>query len=297
MSKQKAYLKNCAKCKMEFIPKNARIKICVQCQWTPQIKECNNCGKEFLMKGPTSNNCSRKCITSSRNKKWAVGGEAWREKWGEEADEKMKEFKKKLSERSSGENNGMHGKAHSQSAKDAIGKFHSRTDKEKYGEQKASEISRKKSERLTGEKNPAYGKVYSRGGRSVKGHYKGKFFRSLLEYSFMKYAESTCASLDDFDYENFIIPWVNEKGVNRTYRPDFFHIEAKTVYEIKQSYAVSFCELKHQFAQDYCKSRGLLFKIMTEKDFPKISFDVALLDEDVKWDERTFKYFDKSSKQ
>lgn len=296
MTKRKNCDKCCTKCGIEFTPENGKIRICPQCQWIPQTKECHNCGKEFLMKGPASNHCSRNCITTTRNKKWAVGGETWREKWGEEADAKMEERRMKISAATSGEKNPIYGKPRPQSVKDAISRFHSRTDIEKYGEEKAAEISAKKSRAMTGEKNPAYGKVYSRGGRSVKGYYKEKFFRSLLEYSFMKHIESTGVSLDDFDYENFLVPWVNELGVNRTYRPDFCHFASRTVYEVKQSYMVPYYKLKHEAASLYLKERGLTFRVVTEKDFAKIKFEDALKDENVKWDERTFKYFEKLSK-
>lgn len=156
---------------------------------------------------------------------------------------------------------------------------------------KMEEFRKKLSDVAKGEKNPAYGKVYSRGGRSIKGYYKGKFFRSLLEYSFMKHIESLGTSLDSLDYENFVIPWIDEQGVNRTYRPDFFDLTSKVVYEVKQSYAVSFCELKHEAARLYLEKKGITFKVVTEKDFSKIAFENAIKDSEVKWDERTFKYF------
>jgi hypothetical protein len=289
-------IKKCSKCSVEFAAESGRVKKCPGCRWVPQTKICLNCEKEFVMKGPTSNHCSRKCITTTRNKNWTVGGEAWREKWGEDADVKMEEFRQKISAATSGEKNPTYGKSRPQNVKDAVSRFHSRTDIEKYGVEKAAELSRKRSVNATGEKNSAYGKVYSRGGRSVKGYYKGKFFRSLLEYSFMKRLESMGISLDDIDYECFIVPWVNEEGTNRTYRPDFYHPASKTVYEVKQSYAVSSCDLKHAAAQSYFSHRGLTFKVVTENDFLKIKFEDALKDENVVWDERTFVYFDKSKR-
>ena len=296
MTKRKNCAKCYTKCGIKFTPENGKIRICPRCQWTAQTKACHNCGKEFLMKSPASNHCSRSCITTTRNKKWAVGGEAWREKWGEEADTKMEEYRMKLSAATSGEKNPIYGRQRSAATKAKLSIWHKRPNSERFGSEKAKEISKKISLQTTGEKNPAYGKIYARGGRSVKGYYKEKFFRSLLEYSFMKYVESTDVSLDNLDYENFLIPWVNELGVNRTYRPDFCHFASKTVYEVKQSYMVQYCKLKHEAASLYLKERGLTFKVITEKDFAKIRFEDALKDECVKWDERTFKYFEKLSK-
>jgi hypothetical protein len=68
------------------------------------------------------------------------------------------------------------------------------------------------------------------------------------------------------------------------------------VYEVKQSYALSSCNLKHEAAQSYFDDRGLTFKVVTENDFLKIKFEDALKDENIEWDERTFSYFDKSKR-
>jgi hypothetical protein len=289
--------KNCIKCGIKFLPENGKKKVCCQCRWVPLERSCHNCGEPFIAKASASIHCSRKCITTTRNKKWTVGGDAWREKWGENADAKMEEFRKKISAVTAGEKNPMHGR--NDQIQTLVNRNRARlgvTNSQFYGEKKAAEISRKISSATAGEKNPAYGKVYARGGRSVKGYYKGKFFRSLLEYSFMKHLESTGFSLDDIDYECFIVPWVNEEGTNRTYRPDFYNPASKTVYEVKQSYALSSCNLKHEAAQSYFDDRGLTFKVVTENDFLKIKFEDALKDENIEWDERTFSYFDKSKR-
>ena len=290
-------IKKCSKCSVEFATESGRVKKCPGCRWIPQAKICLNCEKEFVMKGPTSNHCSRKCITTTRNKNWAVGGEMWREKWGDDADVKMEEFRQKISAATSGEKNPMYGRNdHAQALVNRNRARFGLTNLQIYGEEKAAEISKKISTSTAGEKNPAYGMVYARGGRSLKGYYKGKFFRSLLEYSFMKHLESTGFSLDDIDYECFIVPWVNEEGTNRTCRPDFYNPALKTVYEVKQSYALSSCNLKHEAAQSYFDDRGLTFKVVTENDFLKIKFEDALKDENIVWDERTFGYFDKSKR-
>jgi len=288
--------KKCKKCNVEFRTNNGKLKICVECHDVRVNKNCFNCGKEFLARGRLSIHCSRKCITTTRNKKWAIGGKAWQEKWGDLADKKLEEFKLKMSSVTSGERNAMYGKCHTQETKEKINLLNKRSYVEKYGVERASIIIRKLSEALSGEKNPAFGKIYKNTGKSVKGYYKNKFFRSLLEYSFMKHLELMNVNLDDIDYENFLVPWINENGINRTYRPDFYHPSASVVYEVKQSYAVSYNELKHNAARDYFKERKIEFRIVTEKDFEKISFDVAIKDENVKWDERSFLPFNKKSK-
>ena len=164
-----------------------------------------------------------------------------------------------------------------------------------YGAEKATAIKQKLSDKTRGAKNPAYGKVYMNGGKSVKGHYKGMFFRSLLEYSFMKHLESEGISLsDDVDSECFTIPYVLE-GRERTYHIDFYVKSRNVVYEIKQSYVLNCISLmneaKWRAAEEYFTQRNLSFVIMTEIDFPKISFDVAKQDLNVVWHEKTFKFF------
>lgn len=39
-----------------------------------------------------------------------------------------------------------------------------------------------------------------------------------------------------------------------------------------------------------------MFKAVAENDFLRIKFEDALQDESVKWDKRTFRYFDKSKR-
>lgn len=49
---------------------------------------------------------------------------------------------------------------------------------------------------------------------------------------------------------------------------------------------------KWEVAKTFCAERGLEYKVVTEKDFPKIVFkDAYDNDTEIKWNERTFKYF------
>lgn len=142
--------------------------------------------------------------------------------------------------------------------------------------------------------NPAYGKVYMNGGKSVKGHYKGHFFRSLLEYSFMKHLENEGLSLDDVGYECFTVPYVLG-GNERTYCIDFYVPSMNVVYEVKPAYVLkkpSPVNVAKWFAaREFFERRGLTFVIVTEHDFSKIEFKDALCDANVIWKEKTFKYF------
>lgn len=171
-----------------------------------------------------------------------------------------------------------------------------------YGLKRSQDMRLKRSTEMMGSKNPAYGRVYSRGGRSLKGTYKGYFFRSLLEYSFMKYLEKLGISLINVDYECFTIPY-SLNGHDRTYKIDFFVEEQKIVYEIKQFFVTTMKNndefiTKSKAAIEFLNARDIEYRVMTEKDFEKIAFDVALNDPDVIWDKRTFEYFrDKNAKK
>lgn len=167
-----------------------------------------------------------------------------------------------------------------------------------YGEQKAKKIRDKLSASTTGSKNPAFGKSYTSGGRSIKGYYKGRFFRSLFEYSFMKHLESIGRSLqEDIDYESFTIPYL-KNGIERTYRIDFFDKKSNIAYEVKPFYVTKMKklledqEVKWDAATTFFQTLGIAFKVVTENEFRKIPFTEAILDQDVTWKEETFKYFE-----
>ena len=147
----------------------------------------------------------------------------------------------------------------------------------------------------SGKNNPAYGRVYVNGGKSVKGHYKGMFFRSLLEYSFMKHLESEGISLNtDVDYECFTIPYMFEDR-SRTYRIDFYVKSRCIAYEVKPAYALKKASLineaKWSAAREYFAIRDVKFELVSELDFPKIAFVIARQDTNVIWKEETFRYF------
>lgn len=163
-----------------------------------------------------------------------------------------------------------------------------------HGKEKADRIKEKISLSMSGEKNPAYGKSYENGGKSVKGHYKGFFFRSLLEYSFMKHLESQGIDLNYVKYESFSIPYEFE-GRKRTYKIDFF--VNNVAYEVKPSYALRYVtegminHAKWTAARQFFGEKGIEFQVVTEKDFDKVQFDTARLDENVVWKEGTLEYF------
>lgn len=201
-----------------------------------------------------------------------------------------------MSSVTSGEKNVMYGRHDhveglKRFARDKTGK----TLEEIHGFDLAAKIRQRRSETTSGSNNPAYGKVYVNGGKSIKGYYKGHFFRSLLEYSFMKHLESIGIDLHvDVDYECFQVKYTFEDR-ERTYRPDFYVKSQNLVYEVKPSYVLkripAIQKAKWNAMRELLLMKGIEFQVVTDRDFLKIAFDVARQDEHVVWKEETFKYF------
>ena len=90
------------------------------------------------------------------------------------------------------------------------------------------------------------------------------------------------------------MPYVLE-GRERTYRNDFYVPLKQIVYEVKPSYVLkrvsAINDAKWAAARAHLQQQGIEFRVVTERDFQKITFDVARQDVDVVWKEKTFKYF------
>jgi hypothetical protein len=217
-------------------------------------------------------------------------------KYGDDWELYYNQWREKISELTSGENNPMYGRHdHVHGLKRFANEKIGKTLEEIHGIEEALEIRRKRSIAFQGEKNPAFGKVYTNAGKSIKGHYKGIFFRSLLEYSFIKHLESLGIDIHkDLDYECFQVKFMFE-NICRTYKPDFYVISQKIVYEVKPFYVLKHTPAlqlaKWDAMRNFLNEQKIKFEIITEKDFPKIDFDFAKQDSEVIWKEETFKYF------
>ena len=239
--------------------------------------------------------CSRSCACARRNRTMKLK-DCWQRIHGDAWEQRYDAWRAVISKNTSGENNPMYGHHHTEDACERIAKrTRGKTLTEIYGKEQADDIVQKISNSTSGSKNPAYGKVYNKGGKGIKGHYKGFFFRSLFEYSFMKHLENQGLTLGtDVDYECFTIPYMLD-GRERTYRIDFYVPSQKIAYEVKPAYILKklspLIETKWNAAREYLQQRGIEFRVMTEHNFPKIAFLVARQDLDVVWKEETFKYF------
>lgn len=162
-------------------------------------------------------------------------------------------YKQKMSKITSGKNNPMYGR-----------NFYD-VWLVKYGKEKADlklkEKGKKQSKLVSGSNNPMYGKPSPSGsGNGWKGWYKDVFFRSLRELCFM--IECDNRGLFYTNGEKIRIPYIDFKGNNRTYAPDFL-IDNKLI-EIKPIRLQDSPNnlLKFQAAKEYCKNNNLDFWVI-----------------------------------
>ena len=154
-----------------------------------------------------------------------------------------------------------------------------------FGEEKGKKIRQIRSLNSKGEKNPAYGKIYTKIGRK-RGFYKGFFFRSLWEYSYIKFLEQKQILLEDIQYEAIKIKYT-VNGSGRTYTPDFFLPKEKKLIEIKSKWYLNadkeLIKIKKEAAEKWCLENNISYEILTEDDFPILSYKQAKEDKDVKF--------------
>lgn len=138
-------------------------------------------------------------------------------------------------------------------------------------DQKMVQHKKKQSKNSSGEKNPMFGKPAPKNsGNGICGWYKGWFFRSILELSYMI-----------FVIERFNLQWKSAEnsefkveytinGVNRNYFPDFV-IENKYVVECKPKklWTTNSNLTKFEFAEKFYKEKNLKFKVRDIKKIQK----------------------------
>ena len=145
-----------------------------------------------------------------------------------------------------------------------------------------SESERKRKYGRSGEENHMYGKPAPAGsGNGYSGWFKGIFFRSKLELSFLiHHSDHDIISAESL----FSIPYVNSMEVNRSYRPDFLFDKTKVV-EVKPRKMMFEGEntRKYDAARRYFDNSIYEYVIYTEDDFHVLSFDelLELVDEGV----------------
>ena len=279
--KQAQYFRHCPRCNREighaslraFKAATAKQQICMSCAKTKNIPLTRNCPK-----------CNK--LLEYTN----VGNRQTAEK------NKTVCFDCMLIERDYvGENNPFYGRKHTEEVKQEIRRFNLEerilsdefiqqaranlanvsNDRplydiwlEKYGQEEANRrlevFKKKQSENNTGEKNSMFGKPAPQGsGNGWSGWYKGWFFRSLRELSYMiNVLEAERLSWKTPD-KNFKIPYVDYAGQNRTYFPDFI-VDGNRLVEIKPTKLHKSPKVlaKRKAAEEFCLSKNMIYELI-----------------------------------
>ena len=178
---------------------------------------------------------------------------------------KTEEFKEKMSKLSSGKNNSMYGK----SVYDIWVK--------KYGVEiannKLKELKLKQSKNSSGKNNPMFGKPSPIGsGNGWSGWYKGWYFRSIKELSYMIYViERNGIEWVTAESNNFKIKYLDYKNQERTYTADFI-LNGKYLIEIKPKklWKSDLVTRKQESAIRFCDDNNLIYKL---RDVPSLTFE------------------------
>lgn len=176
--------------------------------------------------------------------------------------------KEKLSEINSGSNNPMFGKS-----------FYDIWIS-KYGIDEANKrlqaYSQKQSVNTSGSNNPMFGKPSPQGsGNGWSGWYKGWFFRSLKELSYMiNVIEKEGLKWESAECKKYAIPYKDSQGNNRTYYADF--VINNKIIEIKPKQLISSkaIQIKVEAAKQFTRSIGFEYEILE----PKTLSDKQIMD-------------------
>lgn len=175
------------------------------------------------------------------------------------------EFRKKMSEVTNGANNPMYGRSFYDVWVERYGK--------KIADEKMEEFRNTQSINSTGNKNPMFGKPSPTGsGNGWSGWYKGWYFRSLKELTYMvKIIERFNLKWSSAETKELTIIYVDYKGIERTYTADFL-IEDKYLIEIKPKklWSSKIVSLKKDSAIKFCEEHNLKYKITDIENLSKI---------------------------
>jgi hypothetical protein len=176
---------------------------------------------------------------------------------------KSKEYRDKQSKLNSGENNNMYGKTFYDVWLKKYGKD--------IADEKMKNLKEKHSKNNSGVNNPMYGKPSPIGsGNGWSGWYKGWYFRSLLELSYMiNVIERYNIKWESGEKKKYQIKY-NVDGKIKNYYPDFI-LENKYIVELKPKklYNTIINKAKKESALSYCDKNGYIYKMRTPKKLNK----------------------------
>lgn len=171
---------------------------------------------------------------------------------------KTKEYRKHMSEKMSGDSNHRRG----------LGSLHDIWER-KYGKEEAdrrqASWAAKVSKNTKGEKNYWFGKTPPHGtGNGWCGWYKGWFFRSLHELSYMiKVIEAQELKWENAEQQKYKMQYIDKDGQLRNYFSDFI-IEGAKMVEVKPTalHTTLTVLAKQAAAIEFCKKTGLIYELI-----------------------------------
>jgi hypothetical protein len=247
------------------------------------IIKCDKCGEVFnrrldrhIKRDLGTPDLCRKCSNSRIMTKYnkSMKGLSVEERFGEE---KGKLFREKMSSVTSGDKNPRFG-FHEENFWSKRGGYPhlGKTLEEIHGKEKATMIKKRLSEASSGSNNPMYGKITPQGsGNGWSGWYKGWYFRSLKELSFMiNFIEKQRLNWVTAEKKEYRIPYKDPiNGHERTYVCDFLIdnilVEVKP-YKLKGTIRN---KAKAAAAIEWCNTKNLKYQIYTERDFKLLTKD------------------------
>lgn len=242
-------------------------------------RNCPKCNREL-----TYSSIQSFCVAKKRN--------TWCYSCRKQEVNSRPDFKKKIEKlsedfkiRFAGEKNPFYGKCHSEKTKELIkkktpkkvGKDNPCYNKsiydwwvETYGKNIADEkmiaYKKKISIKTSGKNNPMYGKPSPQGsGNGWSGWYKGWYFRSLHELSFMvKYIERFRMKWESGEQRKYLIPYTDWQGNQKNYFADFI-INGKYLVECKPKklHNSVLVNTKTKGALGYCERHGMKYKLIS----------------------------------
>jgi len=143
---------------------------------------------------------------------------------------------------------------------------------EVYGLEKSRIIKKKLSDAQIGEKNNMFGKPAPRGsGNGWSGWFKGHYFRSIMELSYLKYLYDNNIEFEIAETKKHAIPY-HMDGAERNYFPDFYLKNSDVYIEVKPASLLGAYTNRHKF--EAAKNKlGDSFIIITEKDMHILKTD------------------------
>lgn len=178
------------------------------------------------------------------------------------------ETKELLRNQNKGTNNPMYGKTIYDIWLENYGKIEA--------DKKLSDFKIKQSFNNKGSKNGMFGRPSPKGsGNGWSGWYKGWFFRSLMELSYMiNVIERFDLKWENGELKKYKISYFDENNTNRNYFPDFI-INNKYVVECKPKklWNTNINKRKKDSALIFCEKNNLIYKMV---DCPKLKTDETI---------------------